>query len=233
MTRRRENRRDAQLKKEKTDDGSRVRASWFAFRLCALASALLALWGASEVRAQQPGAHQGHEQHARETARPHYTRTVSSYTPPDVTLLDMNGTRVPLSSALGYDGPVLLQFIFTTCPTICPVMTGTLAAAQNKFGPELEKIRLISISIDPEQDTPERLQEYARKFKAKGRWLFLTGKLDDIVAVQRAFDAYRGNKMRHEPITFLRASPGENWLRLDGLMSATELVAECRRLIAR
>jgi protein SCO1/2 len=128
---------------------------------------------------------------------------------------------------------VLLQFIFTTCPTVCPVMSGTFSAAQEKLGADLARVRMISISIDPEQDTPERLREYARRFKAGRQWLFLTGNLDDIVAVQKSFDAYRGNKMRHEPLTFLRAAHGKTWVRLDGLMSAAQLVAEYRRLMSQ
>jgi protein SCO1/2 len=132
---------------------------------------------------------------------------------------------------LNYEGPVLLQFIFTTCPTICPVMSSTFSAAQDQLGPDPDHVRMISISIDPEHDTPARLREYAQKFNAKPQWHFLTGKLDDVVAVQKAFDAYRGSKMRHEPITFLRASPKEPWVRLNGLMSAAALVAEYHRLM--
>jgi protein SCO1/2 len=179
---------------------------------------------------QQP-ARQGHEHQAQTPPpQPRFTRTVASYAPPDVTLVDMNGARVRFAAALECEGPILLQFIFTTCPTICPVMSGTFAATQDRLGAAVGRVRMISVSIDPEQDTPERLRVYARKFKAGPQWLFLTGDLDRIVAVQKAFDAYRGNKMRHEPLTFLRAAPGQPWVRLDGLMSATQLVAEYRRL---
>lgn len=178
-----------------------------------------------------------HEQQAQQEPPPQtrasFTRTVASYDVPDVTLLDMNGSRVRLASVLEYDGPLLLQFIFTTCPTICPVMSGTFSTAQGKLGADAARVRMISISIDPEQDTPERLREYARKFKAGRQWLFLTGDLDGIVAVQKSFDAYRGNKMRHEPLTFLRAAPGNSWVRLDGLLSAAQLVAEYRRLASQ
>jgi protein SCO1/2 len=134
---------------------------------------------------------------------------------------------------LKHDGPVLLQFIFTTCPTICPVMSGAFSAAQGKLGADAARVRMVSISIDPEQDTPERLREYARKFKAGPQWLFLTGDLDAVVSVQKSFDAYRGAKMRHEPLTFMRAAPGKPWVRLDGLMSAAQLVAEYRRLTSQ
>ena len=173
------------------------------------------------------------ERQSRAQARESFTRTVASYEPPDVTLVDMNGARVGLASLLKYEGPVLLQFIFTTCPTICPVMSSTFSAAQEKLGADAGRVRMISISIDPEHDTPERLREYARKYKAGRQWLFLTGGLDRIIAVQKAFDAYRGNKMRHEPLTFLRAAPGKSWVRLDGLTSATQLVAEYRRLASQ
>ena len=87
--------------------------------------------------------------------------------------------------------------------------------------------------VAPEHDTPARLQAYAQRFKAKPQWRFLTGKRADLVSVQRAFDVNQGNKMQHQPITFLRTSPTEPWVRLNGFMSAAELVAEYRRLMAR
>ncbi|HEX8634168.1 MAG TPA: SCO family protein [Pyrinomonadaceae bacterium] len=172
-----------------------------------------------------------HARHRPEPAPARFVRTVASYAPPDVMLIDMNGEKVALASALGGDEPIMLQFIFTTCPTICPVMSATFAAAQDRLAAGAGKVRMISISIDPEQDTPPRLREYARKFKAGSRWLFLTGEADDIAAVRKSFDAYGNNKMRHEPLTFLRLSPGKPWVRLDGLMSATQLLAEYKRLI--
>lgn len=198
-------------------------------RLAALALCCFALAPASTARGQ----HTQHEGHGPKPAGPRYTRTVASYTPPDVTLTDASGAKVRLASVLEREGPVMLQFIFTTCPTICPVMSGAFSAAQGKLGEDARRVRMVSISIDPEQDTPERLREYARKFKAGPQWLFLTGDLDAVVSVQKSFDAYRGNKMRHEPLTFMRAAPGKPWVRLDGLMSAAQIVAEYRRLTSQ
>jgi protein SCO1/2 len=156
-----------------------------------------------------------------------YSRSVESYRVPPVTLTDSNGRQVALVSLVNREGPVMLQFIFTTCTTICPVMSATLAASQS----QLEGVHMISISIDPEHDTPARLQEYARSLKAPPQWEFLTGRSVDIVKVQEAFRAYRGNKMRHLPLTFLRASPEQLWVRLDGLMSVAELLDEYHRLV--
>ena len=66
---------------------------------------------------------------------------------------------------------------------------------------------MVSISIDPEYDTPEALNAYARRFDAGPQWEFLTGSLDDSIAVQKAFDADRGDKMNHAPLTLFRATP--------------------------
>jgi protein SCO1/2 len=91
---------------------------------------------------------------------------------------------------------------------------------------------MVSISIDPDHDTPARLKAYAEKFQAGADWQFLTGTRADTLAVQRAFDAYRGSKMNHAPLTLLRASSGSPWVRLDGFASASELVAEVKKLSA-
>jgi cytochrome oxidase Cu insertion factor (SCO1/SenC/PrrC family) len=157
-----------------------------------------------------------------------YTRKTADYSVPDVGLVDQAGAAVRLGAELGRPGPVLLQFIFTTCSTVCPVLSGTFAAVQER----LPAARLLSISIDPEEDTPARLAAYARRFGAGPRWQLLTGRLDDVIAVERAFDVYRGNKMRHEPLTLVRAGPGQPWLWLEGLPTAAELAAEVNGLAA-
>lgn len=162
------------------------------------------------------------------TTAPRYGRSVVDCAVPAVTLVASDGSRVPLAAELGRKGPVLVQFVFTSCPTICPVLTGTLAALERRR----PGLRMLSISIDPAHDTPERLREYAAGFRTGPGWRFLTGSAADVLAVQRAFDVYRGDKMRHQPLTFLRASPGAPWIRLAGFPTAAELDGELRRLTA-
>lgn len=172
----------------------------------------------------------GHQHTA--AAEPRFSRSLVAYQVPAVDLVDMDGRRVGLEAALGGPGAVMLQFIFTTCPGVCPVLSAAFSAAQEELGPELERVRLVSISIDPEHDTPQRLRAYAARYGVTPSWRFLTGSLDDVVRVQKAFDAYRGNKMRHLPTTYLRVAPDDPWLRLDGFTTGRELVAEYRRLAA-
>jgi protein SCO1/2 len=196
------------------------------------AALVLAGAGAHAGRAHAPGpdAHATHQAAVAGAGR--YERSLRHYRVPDVTLIDAAGTKVPLAAVLAGDAPVLLNFIFTTCTSICPVMSATFAEVQRRLGTERGRVRMISITIDPEHDSPERLRAFASKHDAGPRWLFLTGSVPDIVAVQKAFDAYRGGKMSHQPFTLLRAAAREPWVRLEGLASAADVVAEYRRALA-
>lgn len=180
-------------------------------------------------------AHSGHHaHHDTSAAKEGYVRTMAAYTVPDVKLVDADGSAVPLRSKLANEaGPVILNFIFTSCTSVCPVTSATFAQVQAALGLEREATRMVSISIDPEQDTPAALRAYAGKFGAGRQWQMLTGSLDDSIAVQRAFDVYRGDKMNHQPATFLRASPGQPWVRLDGFTSAADILREYRQLRAK
>jgi protein SCO1/2 len=193
--------------------------------------------------AQQAGddAHAGHAGHG-EANDPHahhkamleqrgYHRSEHQYKLADVALTAMTGEPTTLAAELAVDKPVFVNFIFTTCATICPVMSATFAKVQDQLGPEAADVRMLSFSIDPEYDTPERLSTYAQQFGAGEQWGFLTGELDDLVAVQKAFDVYRGNKMNHEPTTLMRRAPGDPWVRLDGIASAADIVTEYHRLV--
>lgn len=162
---------------------------------------------------------------------PGYRITEVAVAVPDVTLTGMDGRPVPLRAALDDGGPIMLQFIFTTCPTICPLLTGISAKVREDLGKDRGKIRAFSITIDPEHDTPAVLREYAANFGADPDWRFLTGRFEDILSVQKAFGSYLGNKMNHPPYTFLRRSPHDPWTRVDGIVHADVLETETRKLI--
>ncbi len=91
---------------------------------------------------------------------------------PDFTLTERHGNQVSLAELKGKIW--VADFIYTTCPGPCPLLSGSFAKLQQElaFAPD---VRLVSISTDPEHDTPEVLEAYARRFHAGDRWLFLTG----------------------------------------------------------
>lgn len=171
-----------------------------------------------------------HAAHHQMMQRQGYTRSVHSYATPDLTLLDQQGAATSLTEQLDTHQPVMLNFIFTTCTTICPVLSATFSQIQEQLGSEIASVRMISITIDPEQDRPEQLRAYAERYQAGPQWRFLTGDIENVIAVQKAFDIYRGSKTNHRPITLLRGSGAAKWVRIDGIASANEIIDEYRTL---
>jgi protein SCO1/2 len=196
-----------------------------------LAALTLGLAPLSMSTMAEDHSHHHHHHHAMPAEADGYVRSQAAYTVPDVKLVDADGAGVPLRSELAeQDKPVILNFIFTTCGAVCPVMSATFSQLQAALGPERDAVRMLSISIDPEEDTPAALKAYAGKYGAGPQWQMLTGSVADSIAVQRAFDVYRGDKMNHQPATFLRAAPGQPWVRLDGFASADDILREVRQL---
>jgi len=172
------------------------------------------------------GENDPHAHHREMMKKTTYQVSDARYDIPDVQLLDSSGAAVELQGLLASDEPIALNFIFTTCTTICPVMTATFAQMQRELGADAERVHLVSISIDPEYDRPDVLASYATQFQAGGNWTFLTGETNDVVNVLRSFDAYTGSKMSHRAITLLKRPGQENWVRIDGLASGQSLAHE-------
>jgi len=170
-----------------------------------------------------------HHRHMMESKT--YSQSEHDYQLPDVDVVNMAGEKTNLLNEINSGKPVMVNFIFTTCSTICPVMSATFAQVQSELGDESDALRMISFSIDPEHDTPERLREYAGRFNAGPQWQFLTGSLENSAAIQKSFDVYRGNKMNHEPTTLMKAADSDTWVRIDGLAKAADIVAEYHRLL--
>jgi protein SCO1/2 len=101
-------------------------------------------------------------------------------------LVDQDNRPVTLETLKGK--PFIVDVIFTRCAGPCPLMTGKLASMQkNVFASAAPELRFVSITSDPERDTPEVLKAYAEKFDAdQGRWKFLTGSPDAVRAATRA-----------------------------------------------
>jgi protein SCO1/2 len=205
---------------------------------------LLALGGVGAMPAARAGEtkqvhdHAGHATHADHSAHQAAAANVTTqrreaaYQIPAVTMLDQRGRKQLLSKALDDGRPVMLNFIFTSCYTICPVMTQVFVQVQEKLAGEAGKIHMVSVSIDPEFDTSARLLAYSQQHRAGPQWDFYTGSIEASVAVQKAFDAYRGDKMNHVPMTVLRGPRRSTWDRFDGFASPDNIVAAYRALAA-
>jgi protein SCO1/2 len=200
-------------------------------------AALLALLSNLPVRpsaAQEPPAEDPHAAHraAMAAAAPTVVPRVMPVQPVlgDVPLVDQRGRATTLRAVLDTELPVLLNFIFTTCTTVCPIMSTGFAQLHETLGPDRDRVRLVSISIDPEVDSVDALQAYAKRYRARDAWWLLTGTREASISAQRTFGAYRGDKMNHAPATYVRRSRDAPWEVIEGLSSGATLLSVWRDL---
>jgi protein SCO1/2 len=151
-----------------------------------------------------------------------FARAVGEAQPaPDFALVDQDGRPVSLASLRGH--VLLLDFIYTHCPGPCPILTARHVALQRALPPELaEKVRFVSISLDPARDTPEAMRAYATARGADlARWSFLTG---DTAAVTDVLERYgvgaqagANGEIEHLVVTYVIDAEGRIARRFGGL----------------
>lgn len=162
-----------------------------------------------------------------------YQRSEENYQVPDVVLVNQDGVKVPLRKLLDPSRTVMLDFIYGTCTTICPILSAGFSNLQRKLGPAAQELQLVSVTIDPEHDNPEVMSEYLQRYSRQPGWDFVTGSRSDIDKVMHAFDAYVPNKMAHRPLTLMRGAGEARWVRIYGLIGTSDLMAEYRKLRKR
>ena len=109
---------------------------------------------------------------------------------PEFSLTSQDGKQVTLADFRGR--VVAVTFIYTLCTTTCPVLTPMMSFVQDQLGPNFgTKVAFVSITVDPERDTPEVLKEYAKAFGANlAGWAFLTGTPDAIRDITRRYGVF-------------------------------------------
>lgn len=110
---------------------------------------------------------------------------------PNVPLIDHEGRKVRFFDDLIKDKVVMVNFIFTSCPDVCPLETARLREVQKLLGERVGKdVFMYSITIDPKVDTPAVLKAYAEKYQVAPGWTFLTGNPDDIILLRKKLGMY-------------------------------------------
>jgi protein SCO1/2 len=174
-----------------------------------------------------PGGEDPHAGHVADTSAP-VKRSMMEFKLTPTPLVRQDGTKTTLSKELEGNKPTVVAFFYSSCTTVCPVTSQILAGTQALLGKDLKGSRIVSISIDPEYDTPERLTAYAKKFDAQPEWQHYTGTLADSIAAQKVFGAYRGDKMNHVPVIFVNGGGKKSWVQLQGFPSAEQVAKELR-----
>ena len=144
---------------------------------------------------------------------------------PDATVYDQNGNRLKFYTDLVKGKTVAINFIFTTCTAICPALTATFRRVQTELGDRAgQDVNLISVSVDPTTDVPERLKEYAAKYKAGPGWTFVTGDKVEIDSVLQALGTAVADKNDHTPMVLIGNESIGDWSREYGLSPPMRLV---------
>lgn len=157
-----------------------------------------------------------------------------SSTIPDVMLLNQDGENVRLYSNLMKGRIAAISFIFTSCPTICRSIGVNLGQLQTELGPSLGKdISLISITVDPEKDTPEELKKWAKQFDAVAGWSLLTGTKSEINQLLKKLEVFTSDIQTHTPFMLIVDDRTGEWTRVNVLATPPHKIAEMLQKIAR
>lgn len=144
---------------------------------------------------------------------------------PDLQLVDQDGKTVRFYSDLVKGKVVAINFVFTTCTTICPPLGATFARIQKVLGERMgSDLQLISISVDPAVDTPQRLKAWSDRFHRKAGWTLVTGPKPDVDVLLAALGSEVAGKADHTPMILIGNDATGTWTRAYGLGGATQVM---------
>jgi protein SCO1/2 len=151
----------------------------------------------------------------------------------DAQLVNQDGETKSLSSDIVGDRIVVVDFIYTTCTTVCPVLSAVLMQVQDELGDRLgTEVMLVSISVDPQRDTPARLKDYAGKLHARDGWTWLTGDKLEVDEVLKDFGAYTPNFEDHPAMVLVGDGTTGKWSRFLGFPGANHIVDKINEFAA-
>ena len=153
-------------------------------------------------------------------------KATTSMNIPDVEVFDQDGRRIKFYSDLVKGKTVAINFIFTTCTTVCPPLGATFARVQKELtNGQNAGVQLISISVDPVTDTPERLKAWRAKFKAGDGWSLVTGDKQTIDKLLNALSAASAQRDDHSAIVIIGNDQTKRWTRTVGLARPSQIVS--------
>lgn len=199
-----------------------------------ITSLLWMLTASGSLKGEQPARTEAHHHHsdASDSKRPQIEQSTGLVIP-DLELQDQEGQKVRFYSDLVKNKVVVINFIFTTCTTICPPLAATFSRIQSLTGGRSgTNFHLISISVDPVTDTPERLKAWAGKFNRKPGWTLVTGEKLNIDKLLRALGTGVTRKEEHSPLVLIGSDARGTWTRVNGISPAPRLISIIEGMIA-
>jgi protein SCO1/2 len=151
----------------------------------------------------------------------------------DRVLVDQHGNKVKFVSDVIGDRIVVMDFIYTTCTTICPVISAVFGQLQHKLGERLgDDVVLVSVSVDPIRDTPKRLEAYSKIHQAQPGWIWLTGEKRTMDEVLDGLGAYSTNFEDHAAMVLIGDGKSGRWSRFYGFPNPDRMMEQVNALRA-
>ena len=152
---------------------------------------------------------------------------------PDTELTDQHGKAVRFASDAVGGRLVLINFIYTTCTTVCPIQSALFADLQQRLGARAgSEVALISVTVDPLRDTPMRLKQFAAQYKVGPGWRFLSGSKQAVDQVLTAFDVYTPNFADHPAVVLVGDPRSGEWTRFFGFPGSDQIMSKVEQLQA-
>lgn len=153
---------------------------------------------------------------------------------PDFTLTDQSGQKVSMADQRGK--LVLLTFLYTNCPDVCPLITQNLNQALQMLGPKRDGVRVLAVSVDPEGDTPGSVDKYAKAHHLLPEFHYLIGSRDELTKVWKDYDvaavASDPELVDHTAYTMLVDRTGEGRVIYDAGVKAKAVVHDVDELLS-
>jgi len=148
-------------------------------------------------------------------------------------LSDQEGRRLRLKDDVIGDRIVVVSFVYTSCTTVCPVVSSIFSDLQTRLGDRLDKdVRLISMTVDPATDTPGRLKSYAANYAARPGWYWLTGSSANVAEALKGFGAYTEKFENHPVVVMIGDGRTGKWSRHYGLAKSETLMTQIESYLA-
>ncbi len=206
-----------------------------------LALALAAAWasaaeaGLEDLQPEAPAA-AADDPHAHHRAMLNKPATAAKTTSVDLRealLLNQDGEQVHFVEDVIGDHIVVMDFVYTTCTTICPILTAVMGQVQSQLGGRMgNDVVLVSVSVDPTRDTPQRLKAYAVKHKVGPGWSWLTGPKSVMEDVLTGLGAYSPNYEEHAAMVLVGDGRSGEWSRFFGFPNPKRIVERVDELLA-
>ena len=152
---------------------------------------------------------------------------------PDFTLRDQSGHEVSMAAQRGK--LVLLTFLYTHCPDVCPLITQNLNEGLRMLGPARDDVRVLAVSVDPEGDTPKSVHAFAKAHHLLPQFHYLTGSRAELTKVWKAYDvaavARDPELVDHTAYTMLVDRSGQGRVIYDSQVKAKDVVHDVRLLL--